>query len=60
MNGSPDRHRGRPFAADFGCRSTNVDERLMNGRDQCSELIGPDLVPANIRGDNRRSEFSIK
>jgi hypothetical protein len=24
----------------------------MNGRDECSELVGADLVPLNIRGDD--------
>jgi hypothetical protein len=33
MDGSPDRHCGCSLAPCFGCRFTEADERLMNGRD---------------------------
>ena len=32
----------------------------MDGRDQCPELIGPDLVSPNVRSDDIGSEFSIQ
>jgi hypothetical protein len=60
MNGSPDLHGWGPLSVGFGYRFSECRERLMDGRDQRRELVGGDLVAANIRGDNRRSEFSIK
>jgi hypothetical protein len=60
MNGSPDRHRGCSLAADFCYGFPETCERLMNGRDQRRELIGPDLIATDVSGDNCRSEFSIK
>ena len=59
MNRSPDRHSGGPVSLGFGCRFSDSGERLMHGRDQHSELIGPNLVSPNVRGNNRRREFSI-
>ena len=60
VNGSPDQHRGCALAADFCYGFPETCERLMDGRDQGRELIGPDLVATHVSGDNRRSEFSIK
>jgi len=60
VNRSTDRHSRCPLFVDFGYGFPETSERPMHGRDQRPELIGPDLVPANIGGDNRRSEFSIK
>jgi hypothetical protein len=59
MNGLPDRHGGCPLAC-FGRGFTEADERLMNGRDQRPELVGPDLVSPNISCDDVGREFSIK
>jgi hypothetical protein len=60
VDGSPDRDGGCPLFVEFGCGFPETYERLMHGRDQRSELIGPDLIAPNISGDNHRSEFSIK
>jgi hypothetical protein len=60
VNRSPDRHCGSSLAADFGCGFTEPGERAMDGRDQFSELVGPDLVSPNICGDNVGGEFSIE
>jgi hypothetical protein len=47
VNRSPDRHGWGPLSLGFGCRDSEPDERLMDGRDQRPELIGPDLVSGN-------------
>jgi len=60
MNGLPDRDGGYPLSVEFGYRFPETGERLMHGRDQRSEAIGPDLVATHVSGDDRRSEFSIK
>ena len=60
MKRSPDRDGGCPLSIEFGYRFTKACEGLMNGRDQRSELVRPDLVPPNIRCDNFSREFSIK
>jgi hypothetical protein len=60
VNGSPDRHRGCALLADFCSGLPETGERLMNGRYESSELIGLDFIAPNIRGDDRRREFSIK
>jgi hypothetical protein len=48
MNGLPDCDGGGPLNFRFGCRFTEADERLMNSRDQDRQLVGPDLVTADI------------
>jgi hypothetical protein len=60
MDRSTDRHGGGPLSFGFGCRFSESGERLMDGRNQCRELIGPDLVSPNVRGDNIGREFSIE
>jgi hypothetical protein len=60
VNGSTDRHRGCALLADLCYGLPETGERLMHGRDQRRELVGPDLVATHVSGDNRRSEFSIK
>jgi hypothetical protein len=57
MDRSTDRHDGGPLSLGCGCR---FFERLMDGRNQCRELIGPDLVSPNVRGDDIGGEFSIQ
>jgi hypothetical protein len=59
VNRSTDRDRGCSLFVEFGYRFTKGCERLMHGRNQCSELIGRDLVPANKGGGDLRSQFSI-
>jgi len=60
VNGSPDRHCGYSLSVEFGCRFAKARERLMNGRDQRPELVGPDLVVADICSNNVGREFSVK
>jgi hypothetical protein len=60
MDRSPDRDGGCPVHLGFDRRFTEADERLTNGRDQRSELVGRDLVLPNIGGNNHRGEFSIE
>jgi hypothetical protein len=55
MNGLPDRDGGYPLSVEFGYRFPETDERLMNGRDESSELVEPDLVATHISGDDLRS-----
>jgi hypothetical protein len=56
---SPDRNAGRPLTLGLGCRFSEPDARLMNGRYQRRELVGGDFVLTKVRADNRRREFSI-
>src|SRR5215469_11813848 len=58
VNRSPDRHGGGPLSLGFGSRFSESRERLMDGRNQCPELIGPDFVSPNVRGDDVGREFS--
>ena len=60
VNRSPDRHGGGPLSLSFGSRFSGSRERLMDGRNQCPELIGPDLVSPNVRGDDVGRAFSIE
>jgi hypothetical protein len=60
VNGLPDCDGGCPLSLNFGCRSTEADEYLMDSRDQRPELIGPDRVSPNIRDDDVGREFSIE
>jgi len=60
MNGSADRHGGGPLSLNFGCRLSESRECLMDGRNQCPELVGPDLVSPNISSDDIGREFSIE
>jgi hypothetical protein len=60
MDGSPNRDGGCPLFVEFGCRFTETDERLMNGRDQRRELFGRDLVPPNICSNDVGREFSVE
>jgi hypothetical protein len=60
MNRSPDRDGGCPLSVEFGYRFTKACEGLIHGRDQRPELVRPDLVPPNVRGDNFSREFSIE
>jgi len=59
MNRSTDRHGGSALRLGFGCRFSESGERLMHGRDQRPELIGPDLVSPNVCSDNVGREFSV-
>ena len=60
VNGSPDRHCGYSLSVEFGCRFAKARERLMNGRDQRPELVGPDLVVADICSNNVGRAFSVE
>ena len=60
VNRSTNRHRGSSLAAGFWWRFTETCEGLMDGRNQCPELIGPDLVSPNVRGDDVGRAFSIE
>jgi hypothetical protein len=60
VNGSPDRDGRCLLISDFWHRFSEANERMINGRNQGRQLVGPDLVSPNVGGDNRRSEFSIK
>jgi len=57
---STDRDGGGPLRFGFGCRFSESRERLMDRRNQCPELIGPDLVSPNVRGNDVGREFSIE
>jgi hypothetical protein len=57
VNRSPDRHGGSPLSFGFGYRFSELRECLMDGRNQCPELIGPDLVSPNICSNDIGSEF---
>jgi hypothetical protein len=60
IDGSTDRHGGGPLSFGSGCRFSEPRECLMHSRDQCCELIGPDLVSPNICSNDIGSEFSIE
>jgi len=60
VNRSPDRYGGRPLSLGFGCWFSERGKRPMHSRDQHPELIGPDLVSPNVRGDDVGREFSTK
>jgi hypothetical protein len=59
MNRSPDRDGRSPLISDFWHRSSEANERMMNGRNQGRQLVGRDLIAPNIRGDNFSRKFSI-
>ena len=59
MNGSTDRHRGCPLSLGFGCRFSELGNRLMDSRDQGRELVGPNLVSPNVSCDYIGREFSV-
>jgi SnoaL-like protein len=52
MDGSTDWDGGCPLDHRFARRFTEVDERLMNARNQGRELIGRNLVSPNISSDD--------
>ena len=60
MHRSPDRDGSCPLTPGFGCGFSEPRERPIDGRDQFSELVGPDLVSSNIRGDDVSRQFSIE
>jgi hypothetical protein len=60
MNRSPDRYGGGLISLGFDYRFSDSRERLMDGRDQRSELVGPDLVSPNISGDDVGRECSVE
>jgi hypothetical protein len=60
VNGSPDRDGGCPLALGFGCRFTDANERLMHSRDYDRQLVRPNLVMADICGNNVGREFSVE
>jgi|HubBroStandDraft_2_1064218.scaffolds.fasta_scaffold195542_2 hypothetical protein len=60
MNRLSDRHGRGSLSLDFGCRFSEADERLMNSRDQDRQLVGPDLVTADICSNNVGRAFSIE
>jgi hypothetical protein len=52
VNGSPNGNRRGSPNDGFWRRSTELSERLMNGRDQGAELIRRELVASEIRADD--------
>jgi hypothetical protein len=60
VNGSPDRDCGYLPGPRFGCRFTEAEERLMNGRDQYRQLVRPNLIAADICSNNVGRAFSIE
>ncbi len=60
VNGLPDWDGGCPLDLRFGCRFTEADERLMNGRDQDRQLVRPNLVAADICSNDVGREFSCR
>jgi hypothetical protein len=60
LNRSPDGDGRCPLTRGFDTGFPEPRERLMDGRDQFSELCGADLVSSNICGDDVGREFSIE
>src|SRR6202023_3032966 len=60
VNGWPNRDGRCPLARCFGRGFTEADERLMHGRNQHRELIGRDLVAADICSNDVGRELPIR